>query len=327
MIWIIWQYTRGRFSLGDVVLVQTILAQLFRPLDVLGWVYREIKQGLIDMEKMYEVLDTPPEILDAPNAKPLITRGGTIEFRDVYFSYDPRREILHGVSFAIPAGKTLAIVGPSGAGKSTLARILFRFYDISAGSVLIDGQDIRSVTQGSLREAIGIVPQDTVLFNETISYNIGYGRPGASQAAIEDAAAQAQIHQFISKTPDGYNSMVGERGLKLSGGEKQRVAIARTILKDPPILILDEATSALDTATEREIQSELKSVSENRTTLIIAHRLSTIVDADEIIVMEAGRITERGTHTDLLAQNGIYARMWASQRDAMETGPELTSAR
>jgi ATP-binding cassette subfamily B protein len=245
----------------------------------------------------------------------------------VYFSYDPRREILHGISIAIPSGKTLAVVGPSGAGKSTLARILFRFYDISAGSVLIDGQDIRSVTQSSLREAIGIVPQDTVLFNETISYNIGYGRPGASQAAIEDAAAQAQIHQFIRKTPDGYNSMVGERGLKLSGGEKQRVAIARTILKDPPILILDEATSALDTATEREIQSELKSVSENRTTLIIAHRLSTIVDADEIIVMEAGQIAERGTHTDLLAQNGIYARMWASQRDAMETRPDFTFAR
>jgi ATP-binding cassette, subfamily B, heavy metal transporter len=324
MIWVILGYSKGSYTLGDVVLIQTLLAQLFRPLDMLGWVYREIKQGLIDMEKMFEVLDKPPEVLDAPDAKPLMPRGGSIEFKDVHFAYDPRREILHGISLEIPAGKTLAVVGPSGAGKSTLARILFRFYDISGGTVLIDGQDIRNVTQASLREAIGIVPQDTVLFNETIGYNIGYGRPGSSQAAIEDAASQAQIHQFIAKTPDGYETMVGERGLKLSGGEKQRVAIARTILKDPPILILDEATSALDTATERDIQSELKSVSENRTTLIIAHRLSTIIDADNIIVLEAGHIAERGTHESLLAQKGIYARMWASQREAVDSVAEIT---
>jgi ATP-binding cassette, subfamily B, heavy metal transporter len=317
LLWVVWQYTLGRFTLGDVVLVQTILAQLFRPLDILGWVYREIKQGLIDMEAMYKVIDTPAEILDAPDAQPLVTRGGTIRFDNVHFGYDPRREILHGVSFEVPAGKTLAIVGPSGAGKSTIARILFRFYDIQSGSVTIDGQDIRQITQDSLRRAIGIVPQDTVLFNETIRYNIGYGKTAASQADIESAADQAQIHDFILRTPDKYDTVVGERGLKLSGGEKQRVAIARTILKDPPILILDEATSALDTATERDIQAELRTVSQNRTTLIVAHRLSTIVEADEIIVLNEGHIVERGTHDSLLLRDGIYARMWNAQLDAM----------
>jgi ATP-binding cassette, subfamily B, heavy metal transporter len=318
MAWIVWGYTKGTYSLGDVVLVQTILAQLFRPLDMLGWVYREIKQGLIDMESMYAVLDKEPEIKDAPNATALKPHGARIEFKDVKFSYDPRREILHGISFIVPAGKKLAIVGPSGAGKSTIARILFRFYDIQSGVVKIDEQDIRSVTQTSLRQSIGIVPQDTVLFNDTIGYNICYGKPGSAQQDIEDAAEQAKIHSFIHKLPDGYESMVGERGLKLSGGEKQRVAIARTILKDPPLLILDEATSALDTATEGEIQAELSAISQNRTTVIIAHRLSTIVDADEIIVLSAGKIVERGTHDELLSARGMYENMWSLQQEARE---------
>jgi ATP-binding cassette, subfamily B, heavy metal transporter len=314
MIWIALGIPKGAYTVGDLVLVQTLLAQLFRPLDLLGWVYREIKQGLIDMEQMFNLLDKPEEVQDAPDAKPLMPRGGAVQFDHVDFSYEPRRQILHDVSFAVPAGKTLAIVGHSGAGKSTISRILYRFYDIAAGRVLVDDQDVRHVTQMSLRQAIGIVPQDTVLFNDTIGYNIGYGRPGSPQSAIEAAAQQAQIHDFILRLPDGYDTVVGERGLKLSGGEKQRVAIARTILKDPPILILDEATSALDTATEREIQSALRSVSENRTTLIIAHRLSTVVDADEIIVLGEGRILERGTHSGLLARNGAYAAMWASQQ-------------
>ncbi len=314
MIWIVLGIPKGQYTVGDLVLVQTLLAQLFRPLDMLGWVYREIKQGLIDMEQMYNLLDKNQEINDAPNATPLIPRGGTVTFAHVDFAYEPRRQILHDVSFSVPAGQTLAIVGHSGAGKSTISRILYRFYDIARGQVLVDDQDVRNVTQMSLRRAIGIVPQDTVLFNDSIGYNIGYGRPGSSQAAIENAARQAQIHDFITRLPDGYDTVVGERGLKLSGGEKQRVAIARTILKDPPILILDEATSALDTATERDIQSALRSVSENRTTLIIAHRLSTVVEADEIIVLAQGRVLERGTHGALLNQNGAYAAMWASQQ-------------
>ena len=318
MIYVAMGIPKGRFTVGDLVLVQTLLAQLFRPLDLLGWVYREIKQGLIDMEQMFGLIDTPPEITDAPDARSLVPRGGALRFDHVDFAYDPRRQILHDVSFHVPAGQTLAIVGHSGAGKSTLSRILYRFYEISGGTVEIDGQDVRRLTQASVRQAIGIVPQDTVLFNESIGYNIGYGRPGSSQSAIERAAQQAQIHEFILGLPDGYDTVVGERGLKLSGGEKQRVAIARTILKDPPILILDEATSALDTATERDIQSALRSVSENRTTLIIAHRLSTIVHADEIIVLAEGRIIERGTHADLLALGGHYAQMWAQQQEQVE---------
>ncbi len=316
LAWVVYGVTKGRYSVGDVVLVSTLLSQLFRPLDLLGMVYREIKQGLIDMELMFGLLDQSPEIQDATNATPLVTHCGGISFNHVDFFYEPRRQILHDVNFTVPGGHTLAIVGASGAGKSTISRILYRFYDVKSGSVTIDDQNIALVTQASLRAQIGIVPQDTVLFNDTIGYNIGYGKPGSTQAEIEYAAQRAQIHDFIIGLPDGYKSMVGERGLKLSGGEKQRVAIARTILKDPPILILDEATSALDTHTEREIQSALKAVAEDRTTLIIAHRLSTIVDADEIIVLGEGRIIERGQHSALLSRGGIYARMWESQQDA-----------
>lgn len=314
----IWGWSRGQFTTGDVVLVNTLLAQLFRPLDMLGMVYREIRQGLIDMESMFDLIDTPTEVADRPGATPLAIKGGTVRFEDVHFQYDPERRILHGIDIEIPAGKTLAVVGPSGAGKSTLARILFRFFEVSGGRVTIDGQDIAHVTQASLRNAIGIVPQDSVLFNETIGYNIAYGREGATQAEVEAAARGAAIHDFIMSLPQGYDTRVGERGLKLSGGEKQRVAIARTLLKNPPILILDEATSALDSRTEADIQATLEKVAERRTTIMIAHRLSTVVHADQIVVLEAGRVAERGTHEQLLAHGGLYAEMWnrqAAERD------------
>jgi len=314
LAYVVWGWSQGRFTLGDVAFVNGLLMQLFRPLDLLGMVYREIRQGLIDMEAMFRLIDTETEIADAPDAAPLVVAGAHIRFDAVDFGYDPRRQILHGVSFAVPPGRKLAVVGHSGAGKSTLSRILYRFYDIQNGAVTIDGQDIRSVTQDSLRRAIGIVPQDTVLFNDSIRYNIAYGRPDATEAEIIAAARGAAIHDFILGLPDGYETQVGERGLKLSGGEKQRVAIARTILKNPPILILDEATSALDSATEASIQEALGGVAAGRTTIVIAHRLSTITDADEIIVMDKGRIIERGRHEALLGKNGAYAEMWTLQQ-------------
>jgi ATP-binding cassette subfamily B protein len=326
MAFTVWGWSRGQFSTGDVVFVNTLLAQLFRPLDLLGMVYRTIRQGITDMAAMFDLIDTPAEVVDAPGAPALTIQGGAVAFDDVHFAYEADRPILQGVSFAIPAGKTLAVVGPSGAGKSTLARLLYRFYDVTGGQICIDGQDIRQVTQASLRAAIGIVPQDTVLFNDTIGYNIGYGRAEASQAEIEAAARGAQIHNFIAAQPQQYATQVGERGLKLSGGEKQRVAIARTLLKDPPVLILDEATSALDSRTEAEIQTTLASVSERRTTIVIAHRLSTIVDADEIIVLEAGRVAERGTHAALLRQGGLYADMWARQQAEGNEGDAIVAA-
>jgi ATP-binding cassette subfamily B protein len=305
-------------TVGDVVLVNAYLMQLYLPLNFLGTVYREIRQALIDMEAMFALLSVGAAIEDKPDAKTLQASAGEVSFENVAFGYDPRRPILKGISFTVGAGRTLAIVGPSGAGKSTISRLLFRFYDVNAGRIRIDGQDIREVTQKSLRAAIGIVPQDTVLFNDTVEYNIGYGRPGASRAEIETAASLAHIHDFVAGLPDGYHAMVGERGLKLSGGEKQRVAIARTILKSPPILLFDEATSALDSRTEREIQTNLMEISRQRTTLIIAHRLSTVIHADEIIVLEDGRIAERGRHDALLAANGRYAAMWRRQQEAVD---------
>jgi ATP-binding cassette subfamily B protein len=310
----VWGWSKGWFTTGDVVFVNTLLAQLFRPLDMLGMVYRTIRQGLVDMAAMFDLIDAAPEIVDKPDASALVISGGALAFEDVTFGYDPERQILNGVTFAIPPGGTLAVVGPSGAGKSTIARLLYRFYDVKSGRITLDGQDIRDVTQSSLRASIGIVPQDTVLFNNSIGYNIGYGREGTSQDEIEEAARGAAIHGFIASLPDQYEAKVGERGLKLSGGEKQRVAIARTLLKNPPILILDEATSALDSRTEADIQATLDRVSERRTTIIIAHRLSTIVDADAIIVLEAGRVAEKGTHAELLRKDGLYAEMWHRQQ-------------
>jgi ATP-binding cassette, subfamily B, heavy metal transporter len=320
LVAMLWRATQGvvngTMTLGDLVMINAFMIQLYIPLNFLGVLYREIKQALTDLDKMFRLLDRDREIADAPDAKTLRVSQGTVKFDHVSFAYDPARPILHDVSFEIPAGKTVAVVGPSGAGKSTLARLMYRFYDVGSGAITIDGQDLRHVTQTSLRQRIGIVPQDTVLFNDTVAYNIGYGRAGATQAEIEAAAQAARIHDFIRATPKGYDTAVGERGLKLSGGEKQRVAIARTLLKNPPVMIFDEATSALDSANEKAIQAELKTAAEGKTALVIAHRLSTVADAFEIIVLDAGRVAERGTHAALLALHGRYAQMWRLQQEA-----------
>lgn len=326
LVLMLWRATEGvaagRMTLGDLVMINAFMIQLYIPLNFLGVLYREIKQSLTDLDKMFTLMEKEREVADRPDALPLPLagegggEGWSVRFDHVHFAYEPARPILHDVSFEIPSGKTVAVVGPSGSGKSTLARLLYRFYDVQQGRITIAGQDVRDVTQASVRQSIGIVPQDTVLFNDTVEYNIAYGRPGATRAEVEEAARAARIHAFIESTPRGYQTMVGERGLKLSGGEKQRVAIARTLLKNPPILIFDEATSALDSANERAIQAELRNVARHKTTLVIAHRLSTIVDAHEILVMEAGRIIERGTHQQLLARGGRYADMWALQQSA-----------
>ena len=327
LVAMLWRATQGvvdgSMTLGDLVMVNAFMIQLYIPLGFLGVLYREIKQSLTDLDKMFTLMEKEREIADAPGAPALQMQGApTVRFENVAFAYEPARPILHQISFEIPSGKTVAVVGPSGSGKSTLARLLFRFYDVGAGRsdgrITINGQDIRSVTQASLRQAIGIVPQDTVLFNDTVEYNIAYGKPGATHAEVQEAAKAARIHDFIAATPLGYQTRVGERGLKLSGGEKQRVAIARTLLKNPPVVIFDEATSALDSANERAIQSELRTAAQNKTTLVIAHRLSTVVDAHEILVMDGGRIVERGSHAALLAANGRYAEMWALQQQASE---------
>jgi ATP-binding cassette subfamily B protein len=327
LVAMLWRATQGvvdgRMTLGDLVMVNAFMIQIYIPLNFLGAIYRELKQNLVDLEKMFTLMERNQEIADAPNAHPLsLPRGAldaSVRFTDVTFAYEPNRTILHHISFDIPAGKTVAVVGPSGSGKSTLARLLYRFYDVQEGGVYVAEQEIKTLTQASLRAAIGIVPQDTVLFNDTVEYNIAYGRPGSSLEDVKAAARAAHIDDFIGSTPAGYETMVGERGLKLSGGEKQRVAIARTLLKNPPILIFDEATSALDSANERGIQAELQRVAQNKTTLVIAHRLSTVVDAHMILVMDAGRIVERGTHNELLQAQGRYAQMWALQQSNENT--------
>jgi ATP-binding cassette subfamily B protein len=321
LVAMLWRATQGvvdgRMTLGDLVMINAFMIQLYIPLNFLGVLYREIKQSLTDLDKMFVLMDREREVADVPNAPDLnCQQGAHLKFESVSFAYEPDRPILHNISFEIPAGKTVAVVGPSGSGKSTLARLMFRFYDVQQGRITINGQDIRQVTQHSVRKALGIVPQDTVLFNDTVAYNIGYGRTGSTQEEIETAAKAARIHDFIASTPKGYATSVGERGLKLSGGEKQRVAIARTLLKNPPILVFDEATSALDSANERAIQAELASAAQNKTTLVIAHRLSTVVDAHEILVMEAGHIIERGNHAHLLQLNGRYAQMWSLQQNS-----------